>query len=37
MTVITMSTVGFTEVRALSPSGHLFTVFMILTENLSGG
>lgn len=32
MTVITMSTVGFTEVRALSPSGHLFTVFMIFAS-----
>ncbi|MEA1875678.1 MAG: potassium channel protein [Bacteroidota bacterium] len=32
MTVITMSTVGFTEVRALTPSGHLFTVFMIFAS-----
>jgi len=32
MTVITMSTVGFTEVRALTPAGHLFTVFMIFAS-----
>ncbi|MCK5821499.1 MAG: potassium channel protein [Bacteroidales bacterium] len=32
MTVITMSTVGFTEVRALSSSGHLFTVFLIFAS-----
>lgn len=32
MTVITMSTVGFTEVRPLSSSGHLFTVFLIFAS-----
>ncbi|MFM6924122.1 MAG: potassium channel family protein [Ferruginibacter sp.] len=30
MTVITISTVGFTEVRPLSDTGRLFTIFLIL-------
>lgn len=30
MTVITISTVGFTEVRPLSESGRIFTIFLIL-------
>lgn len=30
MTIITMSTVGFGEVKALSPEARLFTVFLIL-------
>jgi voltage-gated potassium channel len=29
MTVITLSTVGFTEVRELSPSGRIFTILLI--------
>lgn len=32
MTFITMSTVGFTEVKALSTGGHYFTVFMIIAS-----
>jgi voltage-gated potassium channel len=31
MTVITLSTVGFTEVHALSDAGHLFTIALIAT------
>jgi voltage-gated potassium channel len=31
MTVITLSTVGFTEVHPLSDAGHLFTIALILT------
>ncbi|RMG85372.1 MAG: potassium channel protein [Bacteroidetes bacterium] len=30
MTIITISTVGFSEVRPLSPSGHMFTSVLIL-------
>jgi voltage-gated potassium channel len=30
MTVITISTVGFTEVRSLSDTGRIFTIFLIL-------
>lgn len=29
MTIITVSTVGFTEVRTLSPEGRIFTIFLI--------
>lgn len=32
MTVITISTVGFTEVRPLSDTGRIFTAFLILTS-----
>jgi voltage-gated potassium channel len=32
MTFITMSTVGFTEVKPLSSSGHYFTVFLIFAS-----
>lgn len=32
MTVITISTVGFTEVRPLSESGRIFTIFLILVN-----
>ncbi len=32
MTVITMSTVGFGEVKPLSPEGKLFTIFIILVS-----
>lgn len=32
MTVITISTVGYTEVEPLSPSGQLFTSFLIITN-----
>lgn len=32
MTVITLSTVGFQEVRELSPLGRLFTTFLIITS-----
>ena len=32
MTIITVSTVGFKEVRALSPSGQIFTIFLIITS-----
>lgn len=32
MTVITISTVGFTEVRALSPEGRLFTSLLIMVN-----
>ncbi len=32
MTVITLSTVGFQEVRELSPEGRLFTTFLIITS-----
>jgi len=32
MTVITISTVGFTEVRPLSDAGRLFTIFLILVN-----
>lgn len=32
MTVITISTVGFTEVRSLSDNGRLFTIFLILVN-----
>ncbi len=32
MTIITVSTVGFSEVKPLSPMGELFTVFMIVTS-----
>lgn len=31
MTVITLSTVGYQEVRPLTPSGRLFTIFLILS------
>lgn len=31
MTVITLSTVGFGETKPLSPTGRLFTIFLILT------
>jgi hypothetical protein len=31
MTVITLSTVGFTEVHPLSDAGHLFTIALIMT------
>jgi len=32
MTIITISTVGFSEVKPLSPEGKLFTVFLIITS-----
>ena len=32
MTVITVTTVGFSEVKALSPEGKVFTIFLILTS-----
>ena len=32
MTVITISTVGFTEVRVLSENGRIFTIFLILVN-----
>jgi len=32
MTVITISTVGFTEVRVLSEAGRIFTIFLILVN-----
>ncbi len=32
MTVITLSTVGFMEIRALSPTGQFFTSFLIITS-----
>jgi len=32
MTVITLSTVGFQEVRELSSTGRLFTTFLIITS-----
>jgi voltage-gated potassium channel len=30
MTIITMTTIGFGEVRALSPQGHVFTIVLIV-------
>ena len=32
MTIITVSTVGFKEVQELSPSGRIFTIFLIITS-----
>ncbi len=32
MTIITVSTVGFAEVRTLSPNGQIFTIFLIITS-----
>jgi len=32
MTIITISTVGYGEVHALSPSGKIFTIFLIVTS-----
>ena len=32
MTIITVSTVGFNEVRELSSYGRMFTVFLIITS-----
>ncbi len=37
MTIITMSTVGFTEVQPLSPTGRLFTITLILLGVVSIG
>lgn len=37
MTVITIATVGFTEIRELSQSGRLFTIFVIISGIFAGG
>jgi hypothetical protein len=31
MTIITISTVGFSEIRPLSPGGRVITIFIIVT------
>ena len=37
MTLITMTTVGYGEIRPLSPEGRVFNVFLILASVMAGG